>query len=37
MTQATGATGSTFPGAQYFQQMLLGGIESAMGMKPFCQ
>lgn len=30
-------TGSTFPGAQYFQQMLLGGMESAMGMKPFCQ
>jgi uncharacterized protein len=30
-------TGSTFPGAQYFQQMVLGGIESAMGMKPFCQ
>ena len=28
---------STFPGAQYFQQMLLGGMESAMGMKPFCQ
>jgi hypothetical protein len=28
---------SAFPGAQYFQQMLLGGIESAMGMKPFCQ
>jgi type 1 glutamine amidotransferase len=30
-------SGSTFPGAQYFQQMLLGGMESAMGMKPFCQ
>ena len=30
-------SGSTFPGAQYFQQMLLGGIESAMGMKAFCQ
>jgi hypothetical protein len=30
-------TGSTFPGAQYFQQMLLGGIESAMGMTSFCQ
>lgn len=29
--------GSTFPGAQYFQQMLLGGIESAMGMTSFCQ
>ena len=29
--------GSTFPGAQYFQQMLLGGIESAMGMEAFCQ
>ena len=28
---------SAFPGAQYFQQMVLGGIESAMGMKPFCQ
>jgi len=28
---------SAFPGAQYFQQMLLGGMESAMGMKPFCQ
>jgi hypothetical protein len=27
----------TFPGAQYFQQMLAGGIETAMGMKPFCQ
>jgi type 1 glutamine amidotransferase len=30
-------TGSTFPGAQYFQQMLLGGIETAMGMTSFCQ
>jgi type 1 glutamine amidotransferase len=30
-------SGSTFPGAQYFQQMLLGGIESAMGMASFCQ
>jgi type 1 glutamine amidotransferase len=30
-------TPSTFPGAQYFQKMLLGGIESAMGMKSFCQ
>ena len=30
-------SGSTFPGAQYFQQMLLGGIESAMGMEAFCQ
>jgi type 1 glutamine amidotransferase len=29
--------GSTFPGARYFQQMLLGGIESAMGMTSFCQ
>jgi len=28
---------STFPGARYFQQMVLGGIESAMGMKPFCE
>src|ERR1700729_2661160 len=30
-------SGSTFPGAQYFQQMLLGGIESVMGMAAFCQ
>ena len=30
-------TGSTFPGAQDFQKMVLGGIESAMGMKPFCR
>jgi uncharacterized protein len=30
-------TGSTFPGAQDFQHMVLGGVESAMGMKPFCR
>lgn len=30
-------TGSTFPGAADFQKMMLGGIESAMGMKSFCQ
>jgi hypothetical protein len=30
-------TGSTFPGAQDFQKMILGGIQSALGMKPFCQ
>lgn len=30
-------TGSTWPGAQYFQHMVLGGMESAMGMKPFCR
>jgi type 1 glutamine amidotransferase len=29
--------GSGFPGAADFQKMVLGGIESAMGMKPFCQ
>jgi hypothetical protein len=30
-------SGSTFLGAQYFQQTLLGGIENAMGMETFCQ
>ena len=26
-----------FPGASSFQKLLVGGIQSAMGMKPFCQ
>ena len=26
-----------FPGASSFQTLLVGGIQSAMGMKPFCQ
>ncbi|WP_433046064.1 ThuA domain-containing protein [Dactylosporangium sp. CS-033363] len=29
--------GSTFPGAPQFQQMLVGGIRSAMGAAPFCR
>jgi type 1 glutamine amidotransferase len=29
--------GSTFPGALQFQQLLVGGIQSAMGAKPFCR
>ncbi|MFI0355787.1 ThuA domain-containing protein [Actinomadura sp. 9N407] len=29
--------GSTFPGAPQFQKMVLGGIESTMGKKPFCR
>jgi type 1 glutamine amidotransferase len=29
--------GTTFAGARQFQQLILGGIESAMGMKPFCR
>jgi len=28
---------ATFPGAKEFQQLILGGIESAMGKTPFCQ
>jgi uncharacterized protein len=31
------STDGSFPGAQYFQKMLLGGIESAMGKSPFCR
>lgn len=31
------STDGSFPGAQYFQQMLLGGIRSAMGQSPFCR
>ncbi|HET7506461.1 MAG TPA: ThuA domain-containing protein [Kofleriaceae bacterium] len=27
----------SFPGAQQFQALILGGIESAMGRKPFCK
>jgi type 1 glutamine amidotransferase len=27
----------SFPGAQHFQTLILGGIESAMGKKPFCK
>lgn len=30
-------TGSAFPGAADFQAMVLGGMESAMGMRPFCR
>lgn len=30
------STDGSFPGAEYFQKMLLGGIESAMGKSPFC-
>ena len=26
-----------FPGASSFQKLIVGGIQSAMGMKPFCQ
>jgi uncharacterized protein len=29
--------GTGFAGAPQFQRLILGGIESAMGMKPFCQ
>ncbi|MDL4814314.1 ThuA domain-containing protein [Actinomadura opuntiae] len=29
--------GTTFPGAKEFQSLVLNGIESAMGMKPFCR
>ncbi|MFC5745810.1 ThuA domain-containing protein [Actinomadura rugatobispora] len=29
--------GSTFAGAPQFQRLVLGGIESAMGRKPFCR
>jgi uncharacterized protein len=28
---------ATFPGAQSFQRLILGGIESAMGRAPFCR
>jgi len=28
---------TTFPGAQEFQKLILGGIESAMGKAPFCR
>ncbi|MFF5297374.1 ThuA domain-containing protein [Paractinoplanes globisporus] len=28
---------TTFPGAAEYRSLLLGGIESAMGMKPFCR
>ncbi len=31
------ATDGSFPGAQQFQQLILGGIESAMGKTPFCR
>jgi uncharacterized protein len=31
------AENSTFPGAQHFQRLLAGGIQSAAGMKPFCR
>ena len=31
------STDGSFPGAEYFQTMLLGGIESAMGKSPFCR
>ena len=30
-------TDPNFPGGKEFKQMLLNGIESTMGMKPFCQ
>jgi len=30
-------TDAEFPGAPSFQKLLVGGIQSAMGMKPFCQ
>jgi hypothetical protein len=29
--------GTAFAGAPFFQQLIVGGIESAMGMKPFCR
>ena len=28
---------TTFPGAAEYRSLLLGGIESAMGMTPFCR
>jgi uncharacterized protein len=28
---------ATFPGAEEFQKLILGGIESAMGKAPFCR
>ncbi|HEV8555850.1 MAG TPA: ThuA domain-containing protein [Actinophytocola sp.] len=31
------STDGSYPGAEYFQKMLLGGIESAMGRSPFCR
>jgi type 1 glutamine amidotransferase len=31
------STDGSFPGAQHFQSLILGGIESAMGKKPFCK
>jgi type 1 glutamine amidotransferase len=31
------ATDGSYPGAQQFQQLILGGIESAMGKTPFCR
>src|SRR4051812_25167566 len=31
------ATDGSFPGAEQFQALILGGIESAMGRKPFCR
>jgi uncharacterized protein len=31
------STDGSFPGAEHFQKMLLGGIESAMGKSPFCR
>jgi uncharacterized protein len=31
------STDGSFPGAAQFQKLLLGGIESAMGKKPFCK
>jgi hypothetical protein len=29
--------GATFAGAGQFQRLVLGGIESAMGKRPFCR
>ncbi|MFG3110125.1 ThuA domain-containing protein [Streptomyces tendae] len=31
------STDGSFPGAAEFQKLILGGIESAMGKKPFCK
>jgi uncharacterized protein len=31
------STDGSFAGAQYFQKLILGGIESAMGKTPFCK
>ncbi|MGW1713423.1 ThuA domain-containing protein [Streptomyces sp. NPDC002156] len=31
------ATDGSFPGAEEYQRLVLGGIESAMGKKPFCK